>query len=86
MTLLLDSRDIEHVLTMADAVSAMEEAFRDLAAGEGVNRPRSHTYVPRPSPTGEHRFYLFKSMDGALPRLAHIIREGADFGHARAEW
>lgn len=67
MTLLLSARDVAEVLTMTDAVAAMEEAFRDLAAGEGVNRPRSHTYVPRPSPQDESRFYLFKSMDGALP-------------------
>jgi hypothetical protein len=79
MTLLLDRRDIEHVLTMRDAVSAMEGAFRDLAAGNGINRPRSHTYVPRPSTPDEDRFYLFKSMDGALPRLGmHGIRMSSD--------
>lgn len=79
MTLLLNAREIEQVLTMADAVSAMEEAFRDLAAGNGVNRPRSHTYVPRPSSPDEERFYLFKSMDGALPRLGmHGIRLSSD--------
>lgn len=79
MTLLLDTREIAQVLTMADAVAAMEEAFRDLAAGSGVNRPRSHTYVPRPAPPGEDRFYLFKSMDGALPRLGmHGLRMSSD--------
>ncbi|MBI2189809.1 MAG: hypothetical protein HYU37_22235 [Acidobacteria bacterium] len=79
MTLLLDAREVEQVLTMADAVPAMEEAFRDLASGAGVNRPRSHTSVPRPSPPGEQRFYLFKSMDGALPRLGRQgIRMSSD--------
>jgi alanine dehydrogenase len=79
VTLLLSARDVADVLTMTDAVSAMEEAFRDLAAGEGINRPRSHTYVPRPSPQDESRFYLFKSMDGALPRLGmHGIRMSSD--------
>jgi ornithine cyclodeaminase/alanine dehydrogenase-like protein (mu-crystallin family) len=77
--LLLNAREIAQVLTMADAVPAIEEAFRDLAAGNGINRPRSHTYVPRPSPTGEERFYLFKSMDGALPRLGmHAVRMSSD--------
>lgn len=79
MTLLLDAREIEQVLTIGDAVSAMDAAFRDLAEGNGINRPRSHTYVPRPSPPGEERFYLFKSMDGALPRLGmHGIRLSSD--------
>jgi alanine dehydrogenase len=79
MTLLLDAREIQQVLTMKDAVSAMEEGFRDLASGKGINRPRSHTYVPRPSPPDEDRFYLFKSMDGALPRLGmHAIRMSSD--------
>lgn len=77
--LLLDAREIEQVLTMGDAVAAMDAAFRDLAEGNGINRPRSHTYVPRPSPPGEERFYLFKSMDGALPRLGmHGIRVSSD--------
>jgi len=79
MTLLLNAREIEQVLTMRDAVSAMEEGFHDLAAGNGVNRPRSHTYVPRPLPPDEDRFYLFKSMDGALPRLGmHGLRISSD--------
>jgi alanine dehydrogenase len=79
MTLLLDSRDVEQLLTMRDAVLATEEAFHDLAAGNGINRPRSHTYVPRQSAPEEDRFYLFKSMDGALPRLGmHGIRMSSD--------
>jgi len=79
MTLLLTAREIAQVLTMEDAVSAMEAAFRDLAAGDGVNRPRSHTYVPRPADGDDARFYLFKSMDGALPRLGmHGIRMSSD--------
>ncbi|MBM3821041.1 MAG: ornithine cyclodeaminase family protein, partial [Acidimicrobiia bacterium] len=83
--LLLSAPEVEQVLTMADAVPAMEEAFRDLAAGDGVNRPRSHTYVPRPSPPDEARFYLFKSMDGALPRLGmHAVRMSSDLVAERA--
>jgi alanine dehydrogenase len=79
MTLLLNAREIQQVLTMNDAVSAMEDGFRDLASGNGINRPRSHTYVPRPSSPDEDRFYLFKSMDGALPRLGmHGIRMSSD--------
>lgn len=79
MTLLLNAREIEQVLTMRDAVSAMEEAFHDVAAGNGINRPRSHVYVPKPSSPDEDHFYLFKSMDGALPRVGmHGIRMSSD--------
>jgi ornithine cyclodeaminase/alanine dehydrogenase-like protein (mu-crystallin family) len=79
MTLLLNARDIEQLLTMRDAVSAMEQGFRDLATGNGIDRPRSHTYVPRPSSPDEDRFYLFKSMDGALPRHGiHGLRISSD--------
>ena len=50
---------------MRDAIDALAAAFADLADGRAVNRPRSHTYTQR----GDDRHYLFKSMDGSLPRL-----------------
>lgn len=62
--LILSNDDVERLLTMEDCLAAMENAFRDLAEGNGINRPRSHTYVPR----APNVFYMFKSMDGALPR------------------
>lgn len=79
MTLLLNNKEVEQVLNMKDSVKAMEEAFLDLAKGEGINRPRSHTYIPRPSEDGKKRFYLFKSMDGGLPRFGmHGLRISSD--------
>lgn len=75
MTLLLDNADVRSVLCMRDAIDALEAAFRDYARGDAVNRPRSHTYTHR----GNGRHYLFKTMDGSLPRLGvHALRLTSD--------
>jgi alanine dehydrogenase len=65
MTLFLTNDEVAKVLTMEDAVASMEIAFRDLARGETVNRPRSHSYAH----LKEDTFYRFMSMDGIVPRL-----------------
>ena len=65
MTLLLDNADVRSVLRMRDAIDALDAAFVDYADGVAVNRPRSHTYTHR----GGARLYLFKTMDGSVPRL-----------------
>src|SRR5512146_2061 len=63
---------------MRDCIDALEASFGDLAAGTAVDRPRSHTYTQ----VGEGRHYLFKSMDGALPRLGvHALRLSSDLTH-----
>ncbi|MDB5776055.1 MAG: hypothetical protein JWP38_2188 [Herbaspirillum sp.] len=75
MTVILNNREIESLLTMREYVDAMEAAFTDLAHGNAVNRPRSHTY----SPLSDERYYMFKSMDGALPRVGiHALRLSSD--------
>jgi alanine dehydrogenase len=75
VTLLLDNDDVRAVLRMDDCIAALEAAFADLAAGDAVDRPRSHTYTD----LGGGRHYLFKSMDGALPRLGvHALRLSSD--------
>jgi ornithine cyclodeaminase/alanine dehydrogenase-like protein (mu-crystallin family) len=78
VTLLLDNDDVRAVLRMRDCVDALRASFADLAAGEAVDRPRSHTYTD----LGGGRHYLFKSMDGALPRLGvHAVRLSSDLTH-----
>lgn len=78
MTLLLDNSDVRRVLRMRDCIAALEGSFADLAAGRAVDRPRSHTYTA----VGDGRHYLFKSMDGALPRLGvHALRLSSDLTH-----
>ena len=77
--LILSNDEIQKVLNMKDCVEAMEAAFYDLSLGQGVNRPRSHTYVPLKGEHDEDRFYMFKSMDGALPRFGmHGLRISSD--------
>jgi len=78
VTLLLDNADVRSVLRMRDCVDALRASFADLAAGNAVDRPRSHTYTD----LGGGRHYLFKSMDGALPRLGvHALRVSSDLTH-----
>ena len=75
MTLLLDNNDVRAVLRMRDVIDALESAFVDYAGGTAVNRPRSHTYTHR----GGARHYLFKTMDGSLPRVGvHALRLSSD--------
>jgi ornithine cyclodeaminase/alanine dehydrogenase-like protein (mu-crystallin family) len=75
MTLLLDNADVRRVLRLENCISALDASFRDLADGTAVDRPRSHTYTR----VGEGRHYLFKSMDGALPRIGiHALRLSSD--------
>lgn len=78
MTLLLTNDDVRRVLRMRDCIDALEDAFRDLASGDAVNRPRSHTYTD----LGDGKHYLLKTMDGALPRHGvHALRVTSDLTH-----
>lgn len=78
MTLLLSNEDVERVLDVEACIVALEHAFRDLAEGTAVNRPRAHTYTP----LGDEHFYLFKTMDGSLPRFGvHALRLSSDHIH-----
>jgi len=78
LTLLLDNDDVRQVLRMRDAIDSLELAFADLADARAVNRPRSHTYTD----LGGGRHYLFKSMDGSLPRAGvHALRLSSDLTH-----
>lgn len=75
MTLLLNNKDVEKVLTMSDCLDVLEESFRDFANDRAVNRPRSHSYIP----LDKNTFYLFKSMDGGLPRYGvYALRISSD--------
>ena len=75
MTLLLSADDVRELLSIRACIDALEQAFLDLANGEAVNRPRSHTYTD----LGDGRHYLFKSMDGSLPRAGvHALRLSSD--------
>lgn len=75
MTLLLSEQDVIASLDMSATIDALEVGFRSLAAGEAVNRPRSHTYTQR----GPRTNYLFKTMDGSIPSFGvHALRISSD--------
>jgi len=46
MTLLLTENDVNSLLDMETAIAAVEEVFRDQAAGDAINRPRYRVAMP----------------------------------------
>ena len=66
MTLLLSNQEVDQALTMPQCMAVMEEAYRELAAGRGVNRRRSDTLAPTARPDA---LYSLKSMDGIASHL-----------------
>lgn len=64
MTLILSNEEIDGVLNMADCIAALEQAYRDQAACQAVNRPRTDIYTPHER---DDAFYVFKSFEGMLP-------------------
>ena len=76
MTLLLTNHEVEQVLTMDLCLGTIEDAFRELARGKAVNRPRSHTYMINDNPDD---FYVFKSVEGGVSKLqVYAIRLTSD--------
>ena len=61
MTLFLNNDDIASVLTMRDTVDALERAYRDLAHGEAVCRPRIDIQIPTTDPA---KTYQWGTMEG----------------------
>jgi len=66
MTLILNNEQINSILSIDECISAMDEAYREFAAGRGVTRRRSDTLVPIGR---EGALYALKSMDGVAPHL-----------------
>ena len=61
MTLFLSNDDVASVLTMEDTVGALETAYRDLARGEAVCRPRIDIRIPTADPG---KTYQWGTMEG----------------------
>jgi alanine dehydrogenase len=66
MTLILSNEDIDRLLTMGDYVDILEDAYRELAAGRGVVRPRADSLAPTKMPGA---VYGLKSADGIAPKF-----------------
>ena len=66
MTLILNNEEIQQILNPEDCLQAMEEAYRELAVSQAVNRPTSHSYLPHSLPQST---YSFKSVDGGVRKF-----------------
>src|SRR5918999_559690 len=63
--MILNNQDVSSVLSMEKCLRHLEAAYKELAAGAAVNRPRSDLYLPS---TGSGGVYCFKTMEGGLAR------------------
>lgn len=66
MTLILSNQDVDELLTMPECIDALEDAYRELAHGRGVNRRRSDSLVPT---SRADALYSLKTMDGIVPKF-----------------
>jgi len=66
MTLILNNQEIASITSMNEVITALGDAYRELAEGRGVTRRRSDTLVPGEV---EGSIYSLKSMDGIAPHL-----------------
>jgi ornithine cyclodeaminase/alanine dehydrogenase-like protein (mu-crystallin family) len=61
--IILNNEEISTLLSMENCLRLLERAYKELAEGTAVNRPRSDLYLPAAASGG---VYCFKSMEGAL--------------------
>lgn len=62
--LVLTNDDVEALLGPEDVLDGLEEAYRELAAGQAANRPRTHTYFPVEDADHPGFRFRFKSQEG----------------------
>ena len=75
MTLLLNNRHVEQVLTPRMTMDALETAYRELIAREAVCRPRIDIRIPTATPG---RFYQWGTMEGGSTAGYFAIRMKSD--------
>ncbi|HET9577977.1 MAG TPA: hypothetical protein VFP44_09135 [Usitatibacter sp.] len=75
MTLLIDNAVVAQVLTPEATRLALEQSYRDLAAGEGVCRPRIDIRIPTRDPA---RVYQWGTMEGGSTRGYFAMRLKSD--------
>jgi alanine dehydrogenase len=69
MVLILSNEDVARVLTMERCMAALEDAYREEAAGRAVNQLRYDTNMPLPERPERHPRYEFKTMVGIVPKI-----------------
>ena len=80
MTLLIDNEVVRRVLTPAAVRQALQSAYRDLARGEAVCRPRIDIRIPTRDP---EKFYQWGSMEGGSTGGYFAIRMKSDVVYER---
>src|SRR5262249_41162141 len=60
--LIINNDDVARLLTMNDCIRVQEEAFKKLAYGGSIHRPRIDVYMPCERPDG---YYRWGTMEGA---------------------
>jgi ornithine cyclodeaminase/alanine dehydrogenase-like protein (mu-crystallin family) len=80
LTLLIDNEVVRRVLTPAAVRRALESAYRDLASGEAVCRPRIDIRIPTRDP---EKFYQWGTMEGGSTRGYFAIRMKSDIVYER---
>jgi ornithine cyclodeaminase/alanine dehydrogenase-like protein (mu-crystallin family) len=63
MTLVINNKEVEQVLTMEDTITALERSYWQLAAQEAVCRPRIDIRIPTSDPA---RNYQWGTMENQL--------------------
>lgn len=61
--LILNNEEIESLLSVEVSLQLLGQAYKELAEGRAVNRPRTDLYLPSTTSGG---VYAFKSMEGGL--------------------
>jgi len=69
MVLVLSNEDVARVLTMEACMAALEEGYRESAAGRAVNQLRYDTNMPLPRRPERSARYEFKTRVGIIPKL-----------------
>jgi ornithine cyclodeaminase/alanine dehydrogenase-like protein (mu-crystallin family) len=80
MTLLIDNEVVRRVLTPAAVRRALESAYRELASGEAVCRPRIDIRIPTRDPS---KFYQWGTMEGGSTGGYFAIRMKSDVVYER---
>jgi alanine dehydrogenase len=80
VTLLIDNDIVRRVLNPAAVRRALESAYRDLASGEAVCRPRIDIRIPTRDPA---KFYQWGTMEGGSTRGYFAIRMKSDIVYER---
>lgn len=75
MTLIINNRDVEAVLTIKMTIDALEESYLNLAKGEAVCRPRIDIRIPTSNP---EKNYQFGSMEGGSTAGYFAVRMKSD--------